>query len=306
MLELRTFRSEDTRALERLVQRLWPLSSHPGGLGWELAIEAVGQDTLLAHRGGELVAWADIAAPNAFSAHAEISLQGASADPEAGAALLDWALTEAGDAEVNLLVFDGDAELGALAEKAGFVAPGEDDSDDWMCRAATEEDAVLPEGYRIRPVREGEEEARVECHRTAWKPIDLPWPGRENPPDPDRTSRFSRERYDNTRASLLYDRELDLVVEAPDGALAACCVVWWDPRNRCSEIEPLGVVPEHRRRGLASALALAACSLTARRGGDRVFINVSPDLPYQTPAKTYASVGYVPVRRGRLYTGPAR
>ena len=59
-----------------------------------------------------------------------------------------------------------------------------------------------------------EEEARVECQRAAWKPSDLPWPERAGTIDPNLTSRFSRERYDNSRAALLYDRELDLVVEA--------------------------------------------------------------------------------------------
>lgn len=306
MLELRSLRAEDTRPLELLAQRLWPLSSHAGGLGWQLATEEVSGDTALAHRDGALVAWSWITGPNALSARTTITLQGASADPEAGAALLDWALTEAGDTAVNLPVFDGDDELRSLAEKAGFAVAEENASDAWMRRAATEEAVSLPEGYRIRPVREGEEEARVECHRTAWKPATLPWPESVGPVNPDLTSRFSQQYYDNTRASLLYDRELDLVVEAPDGSLAACCVVWWDPENRSAELEPLGVVPDHRRKGLAVAMALEACTLTARRGGDRVFINTSPNEVYPAPAKTYATVGYEPVERGAVYTRPAR
>ena len=35
----------------------------------------------------------------------------------------------------------------------------------------------LPPGYQVRSVRDGEEEARVEAHRKAWRPIEMPGPG---------------------------------------------------------------------------------------------------------------------------------
>lgn len=307
MPEIRPFHAEDSRSLEALAQRLWPMAPHPGGLGWQLATGEISSDNAaVALRDGELVGWSVVEAPNALFDRSQIVLVGASADPGAGAALLERALSEVGDAAVDLLTFEGDDELRALAERSGFGVADQNTYGEWMRRDAGEEEAVLPEGYRLRPVREGEEEARVECHRTAWKPADLPWPERVGSVDPELTSRFNRERYDDTRAALFYDRELDLVVEAPDGSLAACCVVWWDPENRCSEIEPLGVVPAHRRKGLAVAMALQACTLTARRGGDRVYINTTPNEAYPTPAKTYATVGYEPVDRGTVYTRPAR
>lgn len=307
MTEIRPFRAEDGRSLEALAQRLWPMAPHPGGLGWQLATGEISSGSAaVALRDGELVGWSAVEAPNALFSRSQIILVGTTGEPEAGAALLERALAEVGDAAVNLLTFEGDDGLRALAERFGFEVADQNTYGEWMYRTAAEEEIVLPAGYRLRPVRGGEDEARVECHRTAWKPSDLPWPERVGPVNPDLTSRFNQERYDNTRAGLLYDRELDLVVEAPDGSLAACCVVWWDPENRCSEIEPLGVVPAHRRKGLAVALALRACTLTARRGGDRVFINTTPNEAYPTPAKTYATVGYEPVDRGTVYTRPAR
>ncbi|MEU3016060.1 GNAT family N-acetyltransferase [Nocardiopsis sp. NPDC007018] len=305
MLDIRPFLSRDARPLEELARRLWPAAPHPGGLGWKLAIEDFTADnTIVAERDGALAGWAVVEGPNVLQRLATISLVGASDDPGAGAALLERVLERTGDAALELLVFEGDPVLRDLAEAAGFTLGDANVFGEWMGRAATEEEIRLPDGYLIRPVREGEEDARVECHRAAWKPSDLPWPGREF--DPALNSRFSRERYDNTRASLLYDPELDLVVEAPDGSLAACCVVWWDAENRCSEIEPLGVVPAHRRRGLAVALALTACALTARRGGDRVYINTTPNESYPTPARTYATVGYAVADRGTALTRPAR
>ncbi|SIO86451.1 GNAT family N-acetyltransferase [Nocardiopsis sp. JB363] len=298
MFELRPPRPEDTRALELLARRSWPVGTHPGGLGWQLATEDMPRPMVVAERDGEIVAWAGITGVNAISAHPRITLEGAVTDPEAGAALLEWALART-SGETHLPVFHGDEALRSLAEKAGFTHEGA--ADTWMYRAATEESPTLPEGYVIRPVREGEEDARVECHRAAWKPADLSWPESVGPVDPKLNSRFSRAYYDDARASLLYDPELDLVVQAPDGSLAACCVVWFDEWSGASEVEPLGVVPAHRRRGLAAALVLAACSLTAHRGGERVFINTAPNPLYPAPAKTYATVGFEEVDRGRLY-----
>ena len=298
MLELRPPRPEDARALELLARRSWPTGTHPGGLGWQLATEDMPRPMAVAERDGEVVAWAGVTGANAISEHTRITLEGAAADPEAGAALLEWASART-EGETHLPVFHGDEELRSLAEKAGFAHEGALDT--WMRRAATEESPPLPAGYVIRPVREGEEDARVECHRLAWKPADLPWPESVGTVDPSLNSRFSRAYYESARASLLYDPELDLVVQAPDGSPAACCVVWFDAESGASEVEPLGVVPAHRRRGLAAALVLEACSLTARRGGDRVFINTAPNPLYPAPAKTYAKVGFEEVDRGRVY-----
>lgn len=298
MLELRPPRPEDARALELLARRSWPTGTHPGGLGWQLATEDMPRPMAVAERDGEVVAWAGVTGANAISEHTRITLEGAAADPEAGAALLEWASART-EGETHLPVFHGDEELRSLAEKAGFAHEGALDT--WMRRAATEESPPLPAGYVIRPVREGEEDARVECHRLAWKPADLPWPESVGTVDPSLNSRFSRAYYESARASLLYDPELDLVVQAPDGSPAAGCVVWFDEENGASEVEPLGVVPAHRRRGLAAALVLEACSLTARRGGDRVFINTAPNPLYPAPAKTYAKVGFEEVDRGRVY-----
>ena len=108
-----------------------------------------------------------------------------------------------------------------------------------------------PEGYRIRCMRIGEEAARVGVHRRAWRPASLPWPPEVDVSgiSPAATSRFTAEHFQLLRRTWLYRQDLDLVVEAPDGALAGCCTVWWDPKVGCAEVEPLGVVPRYRRKG---------------------------------------------------------
>ena len=103
------------------------------------------------------------------------------------------------------------------------------------------------------------------------------------------------------RRTWLYDQSRDLVVEAPDGTLAACCIAWWDPAARCAEIEPLGVLPEHRRLGLATAMCMAVAAQVAALGGDQVFINTGPRADYPAPAATYLAAGFTVIRLGGSY-----
>mgnify|MGYP001825612957 CR=1 FL=1 len=84
------------------------------------------------------------------------------------------------------------------------------------------------------------------------------------------TERDSKGRAAISRASFGHERtgemtrvlaqapsylpELDLAAIAPDGTFAAYTTVWWEPVNRYIIFEPVGTHPEHRRRGLASAV----------------------------------------------------
>ncbi len=99
-------------------------------------------------------------------------------------------------------------------------------------------DSTLPAGYRMRRL-EGPDEipARVEIHRAAFAP-----------------SAMTAERYARLTTLPGYRYDDDLVVEAPDGSLAAFAMAWWDPVARVGEFEPVGTHPDHRRRGLGRAL----------------------------------------------------
>jgi predicted N-acetyltransferase YhbS len=51
-----------------------------------------------------------------------------------------------------------------------------------------------------------------------------------------------------------YNKDLDLVVVAPDGTFAAFTTVRIDPVSRLAEFEPVGVHPNHRNKGLAKTI----------------------------------------------------
>lgn len=98
----------------------------------------------------------------------------------------------------------------------------------------------LPPGFTIRAFDgEGEIEARVDVHRSAFHP-----------------SRMTVEKHRRVMASPTYRQARDLMVIAPDGAPAAYCIVWVDAVNRFGVFEPVGTHQEYRRLGLARAVLL--------------------------------------------------
>lgn len=186
--------------------------------------------------------------------------------------VLDWAGTD----KVTALEHDT-TSVEALSAR-GYVV----DESRWfdhMTRALDD----LPEprvhdGYALRAVR-GEDEllARTESHRAAWEP-----------------SRVVPESYLQVMRAWPYRAELDWVAVAPDGTFAANCLCWLDVGNRIVELEPVGTHPDHRRRGLAAAVCLAALKAARATGADTGLVYPVNGLPAAT---LYESIGFHTITR---------
>jgi GNAT superfamily N-acetyltransferase len=294
----------DTAAMQQLASRRWPHGPHAGGVGWAAAIGQLADEIVVADGDGDgdgdggLAGWAGLASQ-------ELILQVDPAYPDAARQLAGWAVQARGAADLTVTVYDGDKAVRPALAEAGFVPQPGTAPVTGMFHRAGPGGPVLPDGYRVRSVADGEEAARVEAHRAAWRPATLPWPAGTPAVSLDLTSRFTAADYEEVRHTWLYDQSRDLVVEAPDGTLAACCIVWWDPAARAAEIEPLGVLPGHRRKGLATAMCLAACAQVAALGGDQVFINTGPRADYPAPAETYLAAGFTVTGVGQVHRRPA-
>ena len=94
-----------------------------------------------------------------------------------------------------------------------------------------------------------------------------------------------------------FDRALVPIAAAPDGTLAASCIVWYDPVTRTSEIEPLGTHPAYRRGGLARAVSVEAVRRSAERGATSVLVWGVGDHRIAL----YESAGFRPQRVLREY-----
>lgn len=92
-----------------------------------------------------------------------------------------------------------------------------------------------------------------------------------------------------------FRQELDLVAEAPDGALAAYAGATYDAVNRRGIFEPVCTHPDHRRQGLA--LSLMQEGLLRLR--DLGAIDATVDTGDMTPAnRLYDTMGFTEAYRG--------
>ena len=114
---------------------------------------------------------------------------------------------------------------------------------------------AAPDGYRLRTIEPTDLEQRVEIHRTVWTP-----------------SRVTAESFANVQAAWPYRRDLDCVVEAPDGSFAAYCLAWLDDANRVGQFEPVGTHPDYHRRGLATAVCRFALLRLREEGATRAIV----------------------------------
>ena len=285
--------SPDPHDLQLLAQRRWPLGRHPGGLGWEVATDQL-PEVLQVFRNddGDAVGWAGIEPPGVLAVEAEPSV--------VPAALARGIATATGEL-LQIHVADDDEALRAAVEDAGF-APSHPWYGSWRAASLDDRPVETARGCIVRAAREDERSERIEVHRRSWRPADLPWhPDHRPPTSPDAESSFGEAQLARTQATWLYERELDLVVEAPDGRLVGCCTAWFDAELGVAEIEPLGVVPSHRRIGLAGALCLEVSARIAERGGREVFINAGPRADYPASGDAYAKAGFEARIRGRVW-----
>jgi ribosomal protein S18 acetylase RimI-like enzyme len=172
----------------------------------------------------------------------------AAPDPARGARLSVWADSEDHDL-TGLLAGAGYHRTGA------FERQGRNDLGDAIPEGRP------PEGYTVRSLDGGDE-----VPSRSW----LSWRAfHSDGPD---EAYEGWEWYLNVQAAPLYRQDLDIVAVAPGGALVAFTTVWYDDVTRTAYIEPVGTEPDHRRRGLATAVMAEGLRRVERLGCVRAFV----------------------------------
>ena len=258
---------DDLRTATGLMASAWRAGSTlvagtPAAIQWWYALtypDPLGDHLRLWYDGHRPVAWSWHEAP-------ELEIHAWTGDPASETAafrtIVETAVDEADGAELAAFAADDDAGAIAALEDLGFVPSGRRLSQ-WQRRATDGpvSPAPLPDGYRIRGLTGPDEfPARVALHRAAFS-----------------TSRLTVEKYERLLEVPHYRFEDDLVVEAPDGGLAAFALGWWDPDGRVAEFEPVGTHPDHQRRGLSRALLTTGLErfLAAGAGTVQVYADAS-------------------------------
>ncbi len=293
----------DLLRMQQAVQRTWTPRSgwHTGDLAWQRTA-IPGQEsawrTSLWLTDGQVAAWGWVELPG----HLEWYVDPGQAP--LAAAVLDWFDDVATGDDRSLTVMETDAHLVAAAEQAGFqAAPGTPFFQ--HCHLDLDESLPtpdLPDGYRLRAVRETEAAARAAAHRAAWRPGRI---GRLLVPPIDLgtgESGVTTAGYAAVMSTWPYRHDLDQVVEAADGTLVAFALGWLDVVNGAGELEPVGTDPGHGRRGLGAAASLACLHALRAAGATRAVVYPRGDPAYPVARRLYARLGFRPVARSVTYT----
>jgi len=290
----------DTRVIQQLASLSWPRGWHPGGLGWALARGQLAERVVLFEETGRTVAWVALGMDDPDYHLVQVHPD----HPDLTREVINWLLENVDARRAKVEVTDLDRPAVAALAQAGLF-PSAEAQVLGMRRTARHDSQALPAGYTVRSVRPDELEARVEVHRSAWRPEDLPYePGRQPRVEPGATSSFTKHSYQAVRDTWLYQPGLDLVALDLDGEMVGCCIAWYDPVNRVAEIEPMGVIAPHRGRGLAPAICREVARRVADLGGRQLFINTGPRLEYPAPGRTYAAAGFETFVRATTYSRP--
>jgi ribosomal protein S18 acetylase RimI-like enzyme len=271
---------DDLRTATDLMSAAWRAGSplvaeSPAAIEWWYALtfpDPLGDHLRLWFDGSRAVAWSWHEPP-------ELETHVWSGDPDRDTAIyreiIVAVIAEADGREVGAFAAEEDpASIGVLTE-VGF-SPGGRRLSQWQRHAGDGplEPAALPDGYRIRSIA-GEDEfaARVDLHRAAFP-----------------TSRLTVTKYARLLTVPHYRFDDDLIVEAPDGTLAAFALGWLDPVGGVAELEPVGTHPDHQRRGLSRAVVTAAMTRFFNTGVRTV--QVYADASEAAAEALYASVGF--------------
>jgi len=190
-------------------------------------------------------------------------------------------------------VFADQAERIQTLEAAGFASQADVGEDSWtkvfMLRqgALPVPDFRIPAGFVVRPLAmedthggQGEVDLYVELHRAVFESKNM-------------TAGWRRRSLGRPE----HDPNLDLVVAAPDGRLAAFCVGWLCPvpgQAPIGQIEPLGCHKDFRRYALGRVVLAECLRRMQAMGIEQIYVET--DNYRNTAMLLYKSLGFKVVR----------
>ena len=201
--------------------------------------------------------------------------------PELLPEILDWCDDVAGDVDRTLTVQIGDDQARAAVAAHGYAFDTESGSDDgsWIQFNARElvdvPDPVLPQGFRFRAAEDVSVADALEAHRSAWP-----------------SSRMTEASLERVQQTWPYRADLHVLIEAPDGTLAASAIIWLDEATRTAEFEPVGTHREFRRQGLGAALQLHGMQRAQAAGATRMLVACLGAPAHPSARNLYYGVGF--------------
>jgi len=265
---------------------------HRGDLQWWLFYTDLSSKTWQANirlwmEADQLIGWTLLSPEqDAFDVYTIPTLRGSQSERE----MLTAAMNEmSGFDELNniWIAEDDDVRIGWF-EEHGFKAI--DEHTIHFTRSLSEPlaDPQLPAGFTLRASHGDEAEARLRAvtSHAAFKS------GMEFEDYWQRTWRFMQ--------SSVYVKEHEILVIAPNGEVAAYCIIWIDELTRIGYFEPVGTHPDYQRKGLGKSLVFEGLRRLKSEGMIEADVCTNHDNP--AAIHLYESVGFQKNKRLLTYT----
>jgi GNAT superfamily N-acetyltransferase len=173
---------------------------------------------------------------------------------------------------LRVLVFGDDKLMADFARRSGFAATDQLSGTTWM-----------DSGGRL-PVAQGE----------GFTVVDRSAQGDRPHPMIARNGELVEQRL---RQCSLYDPTLDLAVEDTQGEVAGYALFWFDPVTLVGVVEPMRVLDDYQRRGLARLLLANGLDRLARKGALRLKVGFETDAA----RNLYLGAGFIQTSVDRLF-----
>ena len=131
---------------------------------------------------------------------------------------------------------------------------------------------TVPPGCRLKSLAEDNDLHKLD--RVLWRGFGH---GDEPPADGIEDREFMQ-------SAPNYSKDLNIVVEAPDGNFASYCGMWFEPVNAIAYVEPVATDPAYRRLGLGGAAVLEGVRRCGELGASVAYVGTA--MPF------YLSMGF--------------
>ena len=141
--------------------------------------------------------------------------------------------------------------------------------------------ATLPEGFGLKSLADDNDLHKLD--RVLWRGFGHG----DEPPDDGIEGREFMQSAPN------YRKDLNVVVEAPDGNFVSYCGMWYEPVHSVAYVEPVATDPDYRRMGLGSAAVMEGIRRCGKMGAQVAYVGTNKPF--------YMSMGFRVVYKTPLW-----
>ena len=177
---------------------------------------------------------------------------------------------------------DEDDEFQKVASDMGYVRGDGGESMSHFPIPTPFPEVPLPKGFRLKSLAEDNDLRKLD--RCLWRGFNH---GDEPPEDGIEDRKFMQ-------SAPNYRKDLNVVVEAPDGNFVSYCGMWYEPVHSIAYVEPVATDPAYRRRGLGKAAVLEGIRRCGELGATVAY--VGSDLAF------YTAIGFEKIYTSQCWT----